>query len=131
MKDGFDKLLETAGRVVDSAAKKTGDLVDKGKDKMEIYSLQAKLSKAERQLGALVYMLRKTGQENEPMVKHYVDEIDVAKARIADLSGTGGAPAASGVCASCGEEGQEGAMFCRRCGAKLYDTQSGNFDDNR
>ena len=131
MKEGFDKFIETAGRAVDAAAKKTNGLVDKGKEKVEIYSLQAKLSKAERQLGALVYMLRKTGQENEPMIKHYVDEIDVAKARIADLSGTGGPRAASGVCASCGEEGQEGAMFCRRCGAKLYDTQSANSDDDR
>ncbi len=131
MKSGLDKILETAGKMADTAMKTTGALVDKSKEKVEVYSLQGKLAKAERQLGALVYMLRKTGQENEPMIKHYIDEIDVTKARIADISGEGSIAREVSACPSCGEEGQEGAMFCRRCGAKLYDSESAGFGDNK
>ncbi len=120
MKQGLDRLADTAGRMADKAAKVTTSVVEKGKDKVEIFQLQQRLSKAQKQLGALVYMLRKTGQENAPMIEHYVREIDDLKAQIEFLQ-----PMATEnelhvhECPSCGAEGMENAMFCRRCGAKL------------
>ena len=82
MKQGFDKLLDTAGQVADSAVKTTGKLVAKGRDKAEEVALRSRLAKVHRQLGALVYSLRKNGEENEPMVEWYIGEIDRLKGRI-------------------------------------------------
>ncbi|MDL2252853.1 zinc ribbon domain-containing protein [Ruminococcaceae bacterium OttesenSCG-928-I18] len=119
MKQELDRIMDVAGRVADKAARATSTVVERGKDKMELYTLQQKLSKAQKQLGALVYMLHKTGQENQPMVEHYINEIDELKAQIEFLQPTETVAVQVHECPSCGAEGMGDAMFCRRCGAKL------------
>lgn len=128
MGQNIDKLFDAAGRAADSAAKLTSDLVNKGKDQVELYTLQNRLSKAQKQLGALIYMLHKTEQENEPMVKHYIEEIDRIKEQMAALEkDEPPKPAATAMiqeCPVCGAEVDGDVMFCRSCGAKLSDEES-------
>lgn len=83
MKESIDRILETAGRVADTAVKATAELVEKGKDKVDQSVLQNRLAKAQRQLGELVYILRKTGETNEPMITHYMDQIERIKKELA------------------------------------------------
>ncbi len=52
------------------------DLTEKGKTQARILANQAKLSRAQRQLGALVYSLAKGNEENQPLVDKYIDMID-------------------------------------------------------
>ena len=89
MNSKLDKWMETAGNMASEAVRATGDLVNKAGDKANELSLSAKISKMERQLGALVYALRKNKEENEPMIQWYIAEIDRLKAQIP----TGRAPA--------------------------------------
>ncbi len=119
MGQGLDKLVDTAGRMADKAAKATTSVVERSRDKLEVYQLQQRLSKAQKQLGALVYMLHKTGQENLPMVEHYISEIDELKAQIDFLQPTEAVTVQVHECPVCGAEGMGDAVFCRRCGAKL------------
>ena len=119
MRQELDKLMDAAGRVADKAARATSTVVERSKDKMELYTLQQKLSKSQKQLGALVYMLHKTGQENAPMIEHYIAEMDDLKAQIEFLQPTETVNVSVHECPSCGAEGMGDAMFCRRCGAKL------------
>ena len=62
--------------------KKTAqDLADKGKNKLDLLNQQARLSKAQRQLGALVYSLHKAGEENPALVEKYINAVaEVEKA---------------------------------------------------
>ena len=60
----FDKLKGAAATLADAAVKTTGDLAQKGKKQMDLLALENKLSRAQRQLGALVYALHKNGEEN-------------------------------------------------------------------
>ncbi|MDL2293253.1 hypothetical protein LJC60_01325 [Ruminococcaceae bacterium OttesenSCG-928-D13] len=85
MGDSFDKIMDTAGKVAGAAVKGTTNLVNKGRDKAEELALQAKLSKLQRQLGSLVYALRKNDEENEPMIAWYITEIDRINAKLASL----------------------------------------------
>lgn len=124
MKFELDKLMEMGSRVVETAARTTGKVVDKGRDKVEIYSLQTKLSKAQKQLGALVYMLHKTGQENQPMMEHYISEIDRIKMQLQLLDAPAEESIHTAECPTCGAEVSEDAMFCRRCGAELSREES-------
>lgn len=121
MKQGLDRFLEFGSKAVESAAKTTGRIVDKGRDKVEVYTLQTKLSKAQKQLGALVYMLHKTGQENSPMVEHYIQEIDRLKMQLSILDAPLEDPVSVTECPNCGAEVLGDAMFCRGCGAQLSD----------
>ena len=60
----IEMLKEQGLQLVDSAKKTAQDLADKGKNKLDLLNQQARLSKAQRQLGALVYSLHKAGEEN-------------------------------------------------------------------
>ncbi|MDL2219696.1 hypothetical protein LJC04_05125 [Ruminococcaceae bacterium OttesenSCG-928-O06] len=85
MQDSFDRMVDTAGRMADAAVKTTASLVNKGRDKAEQVALQAKLAKLHRQLGALVYALHKSGEENDEMVQWYIREMDSVHRKLADL----------------------------------------------
>ena len=129
-----DKILETGAKVVDSAKKTAVELAQKGKKQVDLLDAQAKKSKAERQLGALVYSLAKNGEENELLVKKYIDAIAAIEADIEELrkevpaeEQPCEAPAAPEACAEtakktcpqCGAEVEEDALFCNGCGAQL------------
>ena len=72
----LDNLLESSAKVADQVAKVAGEYIDKGKDKIDEISLKNELSKAQRQLGALVYALHKSGEENEELMKQYIEDVD-------------------------------------------------------
>ena len=71
----IEMLKEQGLQLVDSAKKTAQDLADKGKNKLDLLNQQARLSKAQRQLGALVYSLHKAGEENQPLVDKYIDAV--------------------------------------------------------
>ena len=77
----IEMLKEQGLQLVDSAKKTAQDLADKGKNKLDLLNQQARLSKAQRQLGALVYSLHKAGEENSALVEKYIDAVaEVEKA---------------------------------------------------
>lgn len=77
----IEMLKEQGMQLVDTAKKTALDIADKGKNQIDLLNQQARLSKAQRQLGALVYSLHKAGEENQPLVDKYIEAIaDVEKA---------------------------------------------------
>ena len=72
----IEMLKEQGLQLVDSAKKTAQDLADKGKNKLDLLNQQARLSKAQRQLGALVYSLHKAA-----LVEKYINAVaEVEKA---------------------------------------------------
>jgi len=77
----IEMLKEQGLQLVDTAKKTAQDLADKGKNQLDLMNQQARLSKAQRQLGALVYSLHKAGEENQPLVDKYIEAVaEVEKA---------------------------------------------------
>lgn len=77
----IEMLKEQGLQLVDTAKKTAQDLADKGKNQLDLINQQARLSKAQRQLGALVYSLHKAGEENQPLVDKYIEAVaEVEKA---------------------------------------------------
>ena len=77
----IDMLKEQGLQLVDNAKKTAQDLADKGKNQLDLMNQQARLSRAQRQLGALVYSLHKAGEENQPLVDKYIEAVaEVEKA---------------------------------------------------
>lgn len=77
----IEMLKEQGLQLMDTAKKTAQDLADKGKNQLDLINQQARLSKAQRQLGALVYSLHKAGEENQPLVDKYIEAVaEVEKA---------------------------------------------------
>ena len=83
----FDKIKEQSMQFVDIAKKTALDLADKGKNQLDLINQQTQLSKAQRQLGALVYTLHKSGEENQPLVDKYIEHIASIEAALEEIKG--------------------------------------------
>lgn len=81
----IETIKEQGMQLVDTAKKTALDLAGKGKNQLELVNQQARLTKAQRQLGALVYSLHKSGEENQPLVDRYIEAIDEVEQAIADI----------------------------------------------
>ena len=145
----FDKIKEQSMQFVDVAKKTAMDLADKGKNQLDLINQQTQLSKAQRQLGALVYSLHKSGEENQPLVDKYIEHIASIEAAIeeiksrmtadetaqaTDVADTAEAAAPeevfeeeeelesnqpTKVCPVCNAKVDVDALFCNHCGAQL------------
>lgn len=81
----IEMLKEQGLQLVDTAKKTAQDIAGKGKNQLELLNQQARLSKAQRQLGALVYSLHKAGEENQPLVNKYIDAVAEVEKAIEEL----------------------------------------------
>ena len=120
----LNNLLKTGGELAQAAKDTAADLAQRGKRQLDLTAAQNRLAKAQRQLGALVYSLVRTGEENQPLIDKYVDAIAKIEAEIETLRAEGvvaaPAPAAPAkTCPQCGAEVEEDALFCGGCGAQL------------
>lgn len=143
----FNKIKEMGIEYAEKGKTAAMDLANKGKVQAQIVNEQAKLIKAQRQLGALVYSLAKGKEENQPLVDKYVDMIGSIEQKIDQLKASltpaekaefekaesgmaedipaeaaapeAEAPAAPKVCPQCGAEVAADALFCNKCGAQL------------
>ena len=136
----IEMLKEQGLQLVDSAKRTAQDLADKGKNKLDLLNQQARLSKAQRQLGALVYSLHKAGEENPALVEKYIDAvaevekaIEEIKANMTENTEPEAAPAEdeeieeepiqlrgeTKTCPVCKAEVDGDALFCNHCGAQL------------
>ena len=81
----IEMLKEQGLQLVDTAKKTAQDLADKGKNQLDLMNQQARLSKAQRQLGALVYSLHKAGEENQPLVDKYIEAVAEVEKTIEEI----------------------------------------------
>lgn len=81
----FNKLKEIGLEYVEKGRLAAADLTEKGKIQTRILADQAKLIRAQRQLGVLVYSLAKGNEENQPLVDKYIDMIGAIEQEISQL----------------------------------------------
>ena len=127
----FDKIKATGLEYAEKGKNVVLDLTEKAKTEAKILNDQNKLAKAQRELGALVYSLAKSGESNQPLTDKYIDAIGALEQEIEQLRTAMGpaAPAAAApqapeapagrVCPQCGAEVPQDALFCNKCGAQL------------
>lgn len=130
----FENLLENSAKVADKVAKVTGEYIDKGKDKINELSLENDLSKAQKQLGALVYALHKSGESNDELVNQYIEEIAKIEKQLEEVRAEV-AEAEEEIkevidvdpedikdvmhCHNCGKDVDDDDAFCKHCGTAV------------
>lgn len=124
----FDNLLENSAKVADKVAKVTGEYIDKGKEKFNELSLENDLSKAQKQLGALVYALHKSGESNDELMNQYIEEIAEIERKLEEVRAEDKDEGTVVIdvepeevkelkyCPNCGQNVDEDDSFCKNCG---------------
>lgn len=126
----FDNLLENSAKMADKVVKVTGEYIDKGKEKINELSLENELSKAQKQLGALVYALHKTGESNDELVNQYIEEIAKIEKQLEEVRNENGEENVVidiepeeikevKYCRNCGTDVDSDDAFCKNCGTAV------------
>ena len=80
-----DQAVRVAGEAFEQSKVVAGEAMDKGKKKMSEIYLKADLSKAQKDLGELVYAMHKSGEKDEELLNKYFDDIAEIEEKIAAL----------------------------------------------
>lgn len=117
----LDRLNDAAAALTDAAVQTTEELLQKGREQARLLNLEHQLSRAQRQLGALVYALHKNHTDNAPLVARYLEAIAGLEEEIeaCRAARTEGAEAAETYCPQCGAQVDPDALFCPACGGSL------------
>ncbi len=112
-------MINTACDWVDAAGRKTAELVDKTKIKMEISSLEKQLAATFEGIGRLMYDAFEAGEDVEYIrddafatVKDLQKQIDKAYAKLYAYEGMV-------TCRECGAVNEMDAVFCKKCGKNV------------
>lgn len=115
----FEDFLNMARDVADAAGKKTNEIVDKTKVKMELSTLEKKLSATFEGLGRLVFEAQESGEDITQLqndafetVKELNEQIDALQRKLYDYEG-------AVLCKECGMVNDGDAMYCKKCGSSL------------
>lgn len=119
----LEQFKRGAAVVADTALKTGTELAEKGKRQVDLMALRTKLSRTQRELGALVYSLHKNGEENPELVEKYIQAVAAVERELEaftpDIPDEADGADVRALCPSCGAEVDPDATFCRVCGYKL------------
>ncbi len=113
------KFVDESKRVLTSITDTLAAYANAGKQKIDVFTLEGELSKAQKQLGALVYSLYKTNQEDSELTKQYLDTIDEIYDKI-ERAKTLSQPITHQTrhCSGCGGKVGINDVFCAKCGQR-------------
>ena len=115
----FENAVEKAKEAFDVVCKKTGDVVSVSKQKIDIASIETKLSKDYEKLGKLYYDMIKnseTPDENITKLKNDIaKKIETVKTLKTEINNAKN----KRICPVCGASIDKNSVYCNICGAKL------------
>lgn len=123
----FENLVVNAKQAANAVGKKTGELVDTSKLKLQAVDLSGDIRKNYEALGRAVYEAHKLGIDSTEDIEDIIiiinekyDELDEVNEQLSKMSN-------KTFCTRCGEPNPKTASFCSQCGEKLVqETQQGN-----
>ena len=124
--DSFDKTVEKAKEIFNTACQKTGEVVNIQKLKIELATLQSKLNKAYALLGEIEYKKIKDTDLEDTAVKVAVAEIKGLLQEVENLRDEIDNLQGKRTCTNCGARVEKDASFCKICGANLNDEKENN-----
>ena len=116
----FDDLATKAKETFGDVYKKAETVVNVQKQKLDIYALEAKLSKSYEILGKLCYdAIRNDEPFDAESVKPVTDDIAEKLVLIEETKEEILKTKNKKLCTKCGAQIEKYAVFCSKCGAKL------------
>ena len=115
----FENIVSNAKQAANVVGKKTGELVDTSKLKLQAVDLNSDIKRNYEALGRAVYESRKQGIDSTEeiddiiiLINEKYDELDEVNEQLSKMSN-------KTFCTRCGEPNPKTAGFCSQCGEKL------------
>ncbi len=114
-----NKFIDESKKILNTITDTIGSYASAGKQRIDVFTLEGELGKAQKQLGALVYSLHKTNQEDAELVEQYIETIDDIYDRI-ERAKTLSLPTTHQTrhCSDCGNKVGVNDVFCPKCGQR-------------
>ena len=117
----LNSLLDKAISVANVAGKKTEEMVEASKLKLQEVSVNADLQDCYEKIGSLVYRSKKSGEDNEQAIEQLVEQADVLLEQLAQLQSKREEIKKMKKCPNCGASCNVDSHFCSRCGMVLHE----------
>ncbi len=115
----FEDFLNLTKETAEKVGRKTGELWDVTKVKMELSSVEKELSSTLEGLGRVVYESRKSDEDATDAILACIDHVDELMRQADELRARIDAFKNVKRCGACGANNPEEADFCQKCGTKL------------
>ena len=107
--------------VANVAGKKTEEMVEVSKLKLQEVSLNADLQNCYERIGSLVYRSRKSGLDNEAEITEIISQVDDLLQELAQIQSKREELKKVKKCPNCGASCSVDSHFCSRCGMVLHE----------
>ncbi len=115
----MEEVICKAKELAETAGKKTGELVNLGKLKLEAAENERAISEKLEQIGSTVYEAHKNAASAEDALTPLFEEVDALKAKAAELNEKMDELRRTRHCDACGKNNPNDATFCQNCGKAL------------
>lgn len=117
--DFFDNAVNKAKEAIDVACKKTNEVVNTQKQKLDVAALENKRAKDFELLGMLYYESIKNCGSEDKKINDIVSEINSKNEKIKKLKEEINSAKNKRICPKCGAAVEECSNYCNACGEKL------------
>lgn len=117
----FEDVLLKAKSVAESAGKKTSDLVEVTKLKMEAAEVEKDIAATLEGLGRLVYDSKKIGEDVSELIEECIVKVDEQTQKLTELHDKICAYQNIVRCRQCNTVNADDAVFCKKCGSKIQE----------
>ena len=118
----FDEIVEKLKVFADVAGKKTNEVVEVSKLKLEALQVNADISKGYEKLGMLAYEANRTKTENLEIIQEGIDEVDRLLKKLSEINVKIDNMKNVAKCPVCQTNNPEGSVYCAKCGDKIVQT---------
>lgn len=124
----FDDFLFKAKDVADAAAKKTGELCELSKYKLESVKINNEIKSLYEELGSAAYTMVKEEYVNNELILSLAEEIDELMLRLDAVTEKIDEMKKVVRCTACGAKNSPENVYCAHCGARLRSDFSDDYN---
>jgi len=115
----FEDVLYKAKAVAETAGKKTGELVDQMRLKVDLTAAEKELAAVYEEMGRLVYEAYKKGEDTADSIEACRTRVEEQTEKIASIRQQIDEYSKVARCSGCGTTNTEDALYCKQCGQRL------------
>lgn len=119
--DYFDKVADGVRSTAETIGKKTQDVVDISKLKLNAYEINSEIKKRFEALGRIVYDAKQGDYNCDIVIEENIRGINVLFERLSEINNKIAKLKNKVCCNKCSAINESDAVFCSKCGCRLSD----------